>query len=142
MSDEAGFRCKKCRRSLFSSSHMVSSHGEPWSGHVGFTCPINRVDTVWYVRDENLPDWLLAQLDNGEWVKGKLYCPSCTARLGSFDFVTGAKCDCDEFVLPPIHISKSRIDCEQTRKVASILQHIVKPPDNVLLSHSGEPSAS
>uniref|UniRef100_A0A6M2CTI1 Putative e3 ubiquitin-protein ligase ovary overexpressed n=1 Tax=Rhipicephalus microplus TaxID=6941 RepID=A0A6M2CTI1_RHIMP len=142
MSNEAGFRCKKCRRTLFSSSHMVSSHGDPWSGHVTFSCRINKVDTVWYVRDENLPHWLSEQLDRGEWVKGKLYCPECKARLGSFDFVTGAKCDCDEFVLPPIHISKSRIDCDQTHKMASILEHIVKPPVIQPVTNSSELSTS
>lgn len=142
MNEEAGFRCKKCRRTLLSNSHVVSSHGESRSGNVGFACPINKTDTVWYVRDENLPGWLVEQLDNGEWVKGKVYCPECNARLGSFDFVTGSKCDCNEFVLPPIHISKSRIDCEQVRKVASILQHIVKPPVAEPVDIAGEPSAN
>ncbi|CAN7984128.1 unnamed protein product [Ixodes hexagonus] len=127
MGDEAGFRCRKCRLALFTGSNIVSSHGVQWSGRVSFACPINKMDTVWYVREEGLPDWVTDQLDRGEWIKGKLYCPSCNARLGTFDFVTGAKCDCREFVLPPIHISKSRIDCDQTQKREVILQHIVQP---------------
>ncbi|EEC18887.1 E3 ubiquitin-protein ligase RNF180 [Ixodes scapularis] len=127
MGEEAGFRCRKCRQALLTGSNIVSSHGVQWSGRVSFTCPVNKIDTVWYVREEELPGWVTDQLDGGEWIKGKLYCPSCNARLGTFDFVTGAKCDCGEFVLPPIHISKSRIDCDQAQKTETILQHIVKP---------------
>lgn len=128
MAHEAGFRCRKCRLALFTSANIVSSHGEPWTGHVSFICPLSKADTVWYVREQDLPEWMLDQINCGDWVKGKLYCPTCSARLGSFDFVTGAKCDCGEFVLPPIHLSKSRIDCDQAQQTQAILHQIVRPP--------------
>ena len=46
------------------------------------------------------------------WTKGKISCPSasCSARIGSFDFCSGIKCRCFEFVLPPIRLVASKVD--------------------------------
>lgn len=125
---EARFRCRKCRTTLFTSADVVSAHGEPRRGHVVSSCPVDKTSTVWYIRDDEMVDWMKEQVTSGEWIKGKLYCPSCNARLGSYDFVTGAKCACSEFVLPPIHVSKCRVDCDQAGKTGEILRSIVWPP--------------
>lgn len=63
MAHEAGFRCRKCRLALFTSANIVSSHGEPWTGHVSFICPLSKADTVWYVREQDLPEWMLDQIN-------------------------------------------------------------------------------
>jgi len=65
---------------------------------------------VWYVPEESLPPWMTTCMDNGEWVKGKVNCPKCQARVGSYSFVTGFKCPCGSRVVPPIHIVKSKVD--------------------------------
>lgn len=74
--------------------------------------PCSAGHTVWYLKDEVVETWLQAQIDAGEWIKGKINCPHCTLRIGSFDFVSGKLCDCGQHVLPPIHIVKSRVDHE------------------------------
>lgn len=49
-------------------------------------------------------------LFQGDWQKGKLSCPNCNLRVGSFDFICGMKCPCKKFVLPQIHMVKSKVD--------------------------------
>ncbi|KAJ9580748.1 hypothetical protein L9F63_024074, partial [Diploptera punctata] len=44
------------------------------------------------------------------WQKGRLNCPKCRGRVGSFDFVSGLKCDCGKHVLPPVHVVRSKVD--------------------------------
>lgn len=45
-----------------------------------------------------------------EWTKGKLNCPNCEARVGSFDFTARSKCACGSTVLPAVHLVKSKVD--------------------------------
>ena len=40
----------------------------------------------------------------GGWTKGKLSCPSCSARVGGFDFVSGSSCS------SPVYLVRSRVD--------------------------------
>lgn len=99
--------------------------------------------TVWYLKDEVVETWLQLQIDAGEWVKGKITCPHCNLRLGSFDFVTGKQCDCGLHVLPPIHIVKSRVDHENPQILAQALaQYASKVPDDELGSSPGLQSKS
>lgn len=49
-------------------------------------------------------------LFQGNWLKGKLICPNCNLRVGSFDFVSGMKCLCKKYLLPQIHLVKSKVD--------------------------------
>lgn len=42
---------------------------------------------------------------------GKITCPKCQGRLGSFDFVRSFRtCPCGESVLPPVHLLRDRVD--------------------------------
>ncbi|RWR98408.1 hypothetical protein B4U79_02756, partial [Dinothrombium tinctorium] len=61
----------------------------------------------------NSIEWIKQQLDASSWIKGKLVCP-CNrgTRLGSYDFVHGSKCACNEHVLPSVHLVKSHVDFE------------------------------
>lgn len=45
------------------------------------------------------------------WTKGRLNCPNCEARVGSFDFVSQSTCACGLSVLPAVHVVKSKVDC-------------------------------
>lgn len=45
------------------------------------------------------------------WTKGRLNCPNCEARVGSFDFVSQSTCACGTSVLPAVHLVKSKVDC-------------------------------
>lgn len=72
----------------------------------------DRKSTVWYISTEDsCPDWVTRCLNKGEWCKGKLLCPKCHGRLGSFDFTSSQRCPCGVEICPPIHINKNRVDC-------------------------------
>ncbi|XP_076322682.1 uncharacterized protein LOC143231848 isoform X2 [Tachypleus tridentatus] len=116
--DATTFKCKKCRRILFCGEIVVNSHckSERFLENAvnlqseGFQ-PMCSNNTVWYLKEDKLQDWIIEQIDQGDWIKGKLTCPKCHCRIGSFDFVCGSKCNCEEFVLPPVHVVKSKVDC-------------------------------
>ena len=40
---------------------------------------------------------------------GKLYCPKCKNKIGSFDWA-GSKCSCGKWITPAFQIQKNRVD--------------------------------
>jgi len=104
-------RCQKCRYHLLDSSDVVDSHGVGFDPTSGPPSPSNSCSTdVWYIPENKMPDWMKSNVESGDWVKGKMTCPKCQARIGSYNFVSGMKCTCGLAVLPPIHIVKSKVD--------------------------------
>ncbi|XP_033725922.1 uncharacterized protein LOC117315705 isoform X1 [Pecten maximus] len=111
------FRCRKCGECVFDSSCVVTVHGQQHPVSDGSTMlPMNSscrdvtMATVWYITDESAPAWILKTVESAFWSKGKLLCPKCGGRLGSFDFTKTMKCACGESTAPPIHISQCRVD--------------------------------
>lgn len=43
-------------------------------------------------------------------IKGKLCCPKCQGRIGSFDLPARKLCPCEQFMLPAVHVLCSRVD--------------------------------
>lgn len=121
------FKCQKCRKELFGGEFVLTNHSEPWTESHTNVCSAKQF--VWYLKDEVLETWLQAQIDAGGWIKGKLHCPFCSLRIGSYDFVSGRQCDCGSHVLPPIHIVKSKVDHEDPQLLQRALEaQIVVPP--------------
>ncbi|XP_013782443.2 E3 ubiquitin-protein ligase RNF180-like isoform X1 [Limulus polyphemus] len=146
------FKCKKCRRILFCGEIVVNSHCESESfaentvilQSEGFH-PTCNSDTVWYLKEENLQDWMIEQIDQGDWIKGKLTCPKCHGRIGSFDFVCGFKCYCEKFVLPPVHVVKSKVDyCPGNERQLQIKKFhgkiVVSPPKHEIEPQENDPN--
>jgi len=87
---------------------IVTSHGSDTNSN-GQQCD----NQVWYINEDKLSsvEWIISQLDNRDWIKGKITCPwNCGARLGSYDFITGSRCICSQYILPSVHLVKSRVD--------------------------------
>ncbi|XP_018495533.1 E3 ubiquitin-protein ligase RNF180 [Galendromus occidentalis] len=121
------FKCQKCRKELFGGEFVLTNHSEPWTESHTNVCSAKQF--VWYLKDEVLETWLQSQIDAGGWIKGKLHCPFCSLRIGSYDFVSGKQCDCGSHVLPPIHIVKSKVDHENPQLLREALEaQIVVPP--------------
>lgn len=103
------YKCRKCRNSLFSDDCVITDHGLKDS-----VCPAasNVLPTQWFLscESDNTPQWIYQALTEGCWNKGKLYCPKCQGRIGSFDFISGNKCPCGQFTLPPLHVHCCRVD--------------------------------
>lgn len=79
------------------------------------------------------PEVFLFQLQ-ASWTKGKVICPKCGGRLGSFDFLKSMKCFCKGYIVPSIHIARNRVDCMHVSLSPSlssdttIIHHRAKQP--------------
>ncbi|XP_053208480.1 E3 ubiquitin-protein ligase RNF180-like [Panonychus citri] len=103
------FKCKKCRKDLIKLEDVVNSHGESADDDSVSCSPEN-----WYLNEESINSitWIKDQIDCSLWTKGKLSCPhKCGARLGSFNFIEGLRCNCSKSIVPSAHIIKKRVDC-------------------------------
>ena len=69
---------------------------------------------------ENTFSYLL----QAQWTKGKLNCPKCQGRLGSFDFITPNKTQMSKGVFSPIQVAKNRVDCESTKPIIDKLKQV------------------
>ncbi|GIY62085.1 uncharacterized protein CDAR_179431 [Caerostris darwini] len=104
------FKCRKCRKILFSEKEACNSHGESLISNETETC--NPISEVYYLREDVLLPWMKDQVNSGNWMKGKLFCPHCNCRIGSFNFVGGSKCHCGLSVLPSLHVVSHKLDRE------------------------------
>ncbi|XP_050518862.1 E3 ubiquitin-protein ligase RNF180 isoform X2 [Diabrotica virgifera virgifera] len=106
-------KCKKCRKTIFSPDQIktnliLNAHGHPMDN--SRVCDIDVEETNVFINDEHLPSWIKDRIEAEEWSKGRINCPNCDSRIGSFDYVSGQKCACFTNLLPPIHFIKSKID--------------------------------
>ncbi|ANB13451.1 tyrosine protein phosphatase YVH1 [Sugiyamaella lignohabitans] len=63
--------------------------------------------------------WMRPELEKGE-LEGKLNCPGCEAKLGSYRW-QGSKCSCGVWITPAIQLQRSRVDEVQfTRNTAAL----------------------
>ncbi|KAL1122780.1 hypothetical protein AAG570_003107 [Ranatra chinensis] len=131
-------KCRKCRFPLLNSSKtpLLSVHNEYVQSEVVLKPNIEndctRIKDEFFFQENGLPQWVVQKLDEANWLRGKLNCPKCSARLGAFDFVTGQRCPCSKLVVPPIHIVKSKIDCcfESPALCGANSSHVIeKTPD-------------
>ncbi|MPC44270.1 E3 ubiquitin-protein ligase RNF180 [Portunus trituberculatus] len=146
-------RCRKCRSVLLSETKLcvLDAHGKEYHDTVvdetnnpECTCPSLMEHSCLYLSEESFPDFVLQAIEElfqvtpqSSWTKGKVYCPACQARLGSFNFVSGSQCACGSHVLPQAHILKSKVDW---MKVNELLPHPVSfPNQSVVLCASTLP---
>lgn len=119
-SGNKSYKCRKCRLSLFDVTSVIAH--EPGSGQTSFKWhkqdlyevdPINYQCTSLFVEPVR---WMLPLLEGT--VDGKLPCPKCNGRLGSFNWA-GMQCSCGKWVTPAFQIHKNRVD--------EILNNYVRP---------------
>lgn len=114
-------QCKMCRQITFDviecKQLLLNVHNEPL-----LILNDNKVDDCLndnssiYLNEDHLPDWLRTVIEEHSWSKGKINCRHCNSRLGSFDFTSGLKCNCNNYVVPAIHLVKSKIDLIPIKK--------------------------
>ena len=118
------YACYKCRRILFSSSTLMShtpgqvtrstfanKKASPLSSFSSSSAACSSV----FVDPDALAVGAFA--DN----EGKLHCPRCRSKLGSFVW-SGAQCSCGEWVVPAFMFSKSRVDEKRPAAEAAAAQ--------------------
>jgi len=102
--------CKKCRLQLLEEPRhrMMNLQGEDERAN------------VYYIYEDTLPEWISDAVEEGNWTKGKLCCPSCKTRVGGFDFVTSLSGS-------PVYIVRSKVDL----RVAGTEVLLVKPKEKI-----------
>ncbi|CAL4069285.1 unnamed protein product, partial [Meganyctiphanes norvegica] len=114
MSNTENIRCRKCRHILLSGEDIVlrNAHNKPVSEDYesDMTCTSVQDKNCIYISDEELPQFISDAITEASWTKGKIHCPGCQARLGSFNFVSCIKCSCNSTSLPAVHLLTSKVD--------------------------------
>ena len=102
--------CRKCRRVLF-----VATALEP-TPHPEKTDPAAKTRECTSYWIANPPAWMLEAITKpadeaaeGGPNEGKLTCPGCGARFGSFCW-SGGTCSCGAWVVPAIQVPRSKVD--------------------------------
>ncbi|KAK4298736.1 hypothetical protein Pmani_028940 [Petrolisthes manimaculis] len=132
--DRERVQCRKCRTILLhpnnnnnndnnSTIHVIDAHGEQYQHHntdvseeggalfsPEDVCESVRQHNCLYIDEEHYPDFILDAVNESGWTKGKLHCPGCKCRLGSYNFVCGSRCVCGVCILPQLHLLHSKID--------------------------------
>uniref|UniRef100_A0A4W5LBD0 Dual specificity protein phosphatase 12 n=1 Tax=Hucho hucho TaxID=62062 RepID=A0A4W5LBD0_9TELE len=107
---EVVYRCKKCRRTLFRTSSILSH--TIGNGPTAFA----------YKKTSNLPSGDQTQCTSYftepvQWMEqallgvmdGQILCPKCSSKLGSFSWC-GEQCSCGRWVTPAFQMHKNRVD--------------------------------
>lgn len=100
-------KCHKCRQVLLDCLKRGILNKLPCDPT---TCQSYDLNKFIYLLEDKLPDWTQEVIEKEEWTKGKLHCPKCTSKVGSFDFISGRKCECGNSQLPAVHFISSQID--------------------------------
>jgi dual specificity phosphatase 12 len=121
--DDFIFTCKRCGEQLFTSELVmhdgnkgswqegagVSSAKAKWAG----TSPSAGNSTCTSVFVESPPAWLGCSDEN----EGRLACPKCSARVGSYSW-SGSACSCGKWITPGFQFQLARVDAKSTGKIA------------------------
>ncbi|XP_047188188.1 dual specificity protein phosphatase 12 isoform X3 [Scophthalmus maximus] len=107
-SSEVSYRCRKCRRTVFRGSSILShpvGGGASAFGHKKSRNLTGDVQCTSYFIEPVL--WmeqaLLGVMD------GQLLCPKCSSKLGSFSWC-GDQCSCGRWVTPAFQLHRNRVD--------------------------------
>ena len=116
--DEMEYRCRKCRRSLATSTYLIPhvpkhSVADPHTA----TNPISSIQHITAqsrLRCSHLfldpLSWMRPELGQGK-LEGRLECPNpkCGTNIGKYAW-QGMRCSCGEWVLPAISLARGRVD--------------------------------
>ncbi|KAK7945460.1 hypothetical protein WMY93_001188 [Mugilogobius chulae] len=105
-SSEVTYRCRKCRRTLFRDSSILShSVGDGAFQHKKSRNLSGQVQCTSYFIEpvQWMEPALLGVMD------GQLLCPKCNSKLGSFNWV-GDQCSCGRWVNPAFQLHRNRVD--------------------------------
>lgn len=93
------YRCKKCRRIVASESNLITHHDRK---EVITTKSICR--KTYFIE----PLWWMNNITQK--TEGKLHCPKCGVKLGSFSWTMGCQCPCGCQVAPAFYLIPSKVD--------------------------------
>ncbi|XP_026170262.1 dual specificity protein phosphatase 12 isoform X2 [Mastacembelus armatus] len=107
-SPEVSYRCRKCRRTLFCGSSILShpvGEGASAFGHKKSSNLTGDVQcTSYFIEPVQWMEQALLGVMNGQ-----LLCPKCGSKLGSFNWC-GDQCSCGRWVTPAFQLHRNRVD--------------------------------
>lgn len=89
------YRCKKCRRVLAGESNLIihiDKTEDKYCTKTHFMEPLS---------------WMAGVTQN---TQGKLHCPKCNNKVGSFSWIMGCQCPCGSQVAPAFYLCPSKVD--------------------------------
>lgn len=89
---DPNYRCGKCRRVLALESNLILHKDK------GKNC------TKTYFLEP------IAWMNVTQEIQGKLHCPKCKHKVGSFSWIMGSKCPCGVQVAPAFYLVPSKVD--------------------------------
>lgn len=90
------YRCKKCRRVLACKSNLLIHYERSKDNSV--------CEQMYFVEP------LVWMCDVTKVPQGKLHCPKCKNKVGSFSWVMGSQCPCGCQVAPAFYLVPSKVD--------------------------------
>lgn len=90
-----GYRCKKCRRVLASESSLMNHEDKSTKticNKTYFVEPLSWMKNV------------------TQTTQGKLHCPKCNSKVGSFSWIMGCQCPCGSQIAPAFYLVPSKVD--------------------------------
>ena len=119
-------RCKRCRRTLATSRSFVSHYPKeaPAAATTSRTTPLDhnpaqpspQAQCQHHFLDPVA--WMRPELEKGL-LSGKLGCPKCEAKIGSYAW-QGMKCSCGAWIVPAISLQKGRVDEVKSRPTQNL----------------------
>ncbi|KAM4552026.1 dual specificity protein phosphatase 12 isoform 1-T3 [Odontesthes bonariensis] len=107
-SSEVSYRCRKCRRTLFRGSSILShtvGEGASAFSHKKSNNLTGEVQcTSYFIEPVQWMEEALLGVMNGQ-----LLCPKCSSKLGSFNWC-GDQCSCGRWVTPAFQLHRNRVD--------------------------------
>uniref|UniRef100_A0A3Q3IRV4 Dual specificity protein phosphatase 12 n=1 Tax=Monopterus albus TaxID=43700 RepID=A0A3Q3IRV4_MONAL len=106
-SSEVAYRCRKCRRTLFRGSSILShpvGEGASAFGHKKSSNLTGVQCTSYFIEPVQWMEQALLGVMNGQ-----LLCPKCRSKLGSFSWC-GDQCSCGRWVTPAFQLHRNRVD--------------------------------
>lgn len=105
----SSYKCKKCRYMLFTSENKLK-HSKPEEEGRSIKPNYKKglIESGECTKDIYIEpvNWLL---DHIQELDGKIMCPKCNAKLGSYSWC-GHLCSCGTWMVPAFQISESRVD--------------------------------
>ena len=112
-------KCRKCRVVLVAKSCLVDNHNDELFRensnlhHSSIPhCQSQVKEQVWFINYDEAPQDITSAFDESAWSLGKLNCTKCSARIGAFNFVQPRRCPCGQTNLPPVWLTKSKVDVD------------------------------
>ncbi|CAL8464986.1 g4521 [Coccomyxa elongata] len=107
----ARYRCRKCRRLLATEKNSIQAELGENRGYG----PSGAQEASLFVE----PMQWMTELSSGE-VSGKLYCPNCKARLGSYSW-SGIQSSQRTWITPAFQLHLSRLDVENSQAAPKVV---------------------